>query len=118
MKDVQLNLLKRCIRDLETLGCTFAVIDLAGVKYGTLEVVESKPRKAKPQFQFGSVTKYLETFIKDIKIGEVVEIPVNEFGHARLQSTAGSWFSKKHGKGSQTSTYNKEKNIIELMRLS
>jgi hypothetical protein len=118
MKDVQLKLLQRCIRDLEALGCTFAIIDLDGAKHGTLEVVDPKARKAKSEFEYGSVTKYIEPFVKDLKIGEIAEIPVNEFGHARLQSVSGSWFYRVHGAGSQTSTHNKEKNTIELMRLA
>ena len=118
MKDVQLKLLQRCIRDLEALGCTFAIVDTEGVKHGTLEVAEPKSRKSRCEFEFGSVTKYLEPYIRDLQVGQVAEIPVNEFGYSRLQSTAGSWFNKKYGAGSQTSTQNKDKNTLELMRLA
>lgn len=117
MQEVQLKLLQRCIRDLNALGCTFAIVDSDGNKHGTLEVNEPK-KKSRCEFEYGSVTKYLETFIKDMEVGQVVEIPVNEFGHSRLQSTAGAWFVQKHGAGSQTSSHNKEKNVIELMRLA
>jgi len=117
MKDVQLKLLQRCIRDLETLGCTFAIIDPDQFKYGTLEVAEPKSTRAKCAFEYGSVTKYLEPYIKEFEVGQVVEIPVNEFGYARLQSTSGSWFNRVRGIGSQTSTFNKENNTIEVLRL-
>lgn len=115
MQDVQLKLLQRCIRDLGILGCTFAIIDSDGQKHGTLEVVE--PKKNRSQFEYGAVTSYVESFIKDMKIGDVVEIAVNEFGQHRLQSSIASWFIYRHGVGSQTSTFNKEKNILEVMRL-
>lgn len=117
MKDVQLKLLQRCIRDLEALGCTFAIVDPDQVKHGVLEVAETKTSRAKRAFEYGSVTKYLETYIKDLEVGQVAEIPVNEFGYSRLQSTSGSWFNRVRGVGSQTSTFNKEKNVLEVMRL-
>ena len=118
MHDVQLKLLQRCIRDLETLGCTFAIVDADNQKHGTLEVVEHKDRKAKSPFEFGAVSKYLETYLKDMKVGDVTEIPVNEYGFSRLQSVTASWFCYRYGNRSHTTTQNKDKNVLEVMRLA
>jgi hypothetical protein len=79
--------------------------------------VGTKNRKAKRAFEYGSVTKYLEPYIKELEVGQVVEIPINEFGQHRLQSTSGAWFNRVRGIGSQTSTFNKENNTIEVLRL-
>ena len=118
MQDVQLKLFQRCLRDLNTLGCTFAILDAEGNKHGTLEVVDESRKKSRCEFEFGVITKYIEPFIQEMGIGDVVEIPINEYGHSRIQSTAGSWFFKRHGASSHTSTYNKEKNVLEFMRLA
>jgi hypothetical protein len=120
MQDVQSKLLQRCIRDLGILGCMFAIIDADGQRHGTLEIKKIKqpkqPRR-KLAFPFGAVSKYNEQFIKDLKVGDVSQIPINEFGHLRIQACVSGWFCRTHGVGSHTSTYNKEKNILEVMRL-
>ena len=74
MKDVQLKLLQRCIRDLETLGCMFAIVDSEGNKHGTLQTVDPKKQKARLEFEYGSITRYLEPYIKDLQVGQVAEI--------------------------------------------
>ena len=76
MQEVQLKLLQRCIRDLNALGCAFAIVDSDGNKHGTLEVNEPKTKRDLI-FKFGSIRKYIVPYIENLNVGEVAEIPIN-----------------------------------------
>ena len=117
MQEVQLKLLQRCIRDLNALGCTFAIVDAEGNKYGELKVSEPKTKRDLI-FKFGSIRKYIVPYIEHLNVGEVAEIPINQFGHEKIQGGTCSWFNRRYGGKSVTSTYNKEKNVLEVMRLA
>ena len=116
MLDIQKKTLQKAIDLLDTLGCSYAIVDLDGNKFGTLDVNQPKGKKAPIRFEWGEQRAYVEGFVKDMKVGEVVIVPWGKYGKS-LQGSVGSWFCKKHGQGSQTSTLNNKTQSIEVLRL-
>lgn len=116
MLEIQKKTLQKAVDLLDTLGCSYAIVDLDGNKYGTLNVNPPKSKKAPIRFEYGEQRQYVESFVKDMKVGDVVIVPWVKYGKA-LQGSIGSWFCKKYGQGSQTSTLNNKTQSIEVLRL-
>jgi hypothetical protein len=116
MLDIQKKTLQKAIDLLDTLGCSYAIIDLDGNNYGTLQVNQPKGKKSPIRFEWGEQRAYVEGFLKNMKVGEVVIVPWDKYGKS-LQGSIGSWFCKKYGAGSQTSTLNNKTQSIEVLRL-
>lgn len=117
MLEIQKKTLQKAVDLLDTLGCSYAIVDVDGNKFGTLEVnYKQKGKKAPSRFEHGEQRKYVESFVKNMKVGDVVAVPWGKFGKS-LQGSVGSWFCKHHGIGSQTSTLNNSNQTIEVLRL-
>jgi hypothetical protein len=118
MLEIQKKTLQKAIDLLDTLGCSYAIIDLDGNHFGTLQVNEPKLRKKGPlRFERGEIKRYLEQYLLNLKVGEVVAIPYDKFGGHTVQGSAASWFHHKYGNGCQTSTLNHKTSCVEVLRL-
>lgn len=118
MLDIQKKTLQKAIDLLDTLGCSYAIIDLDGNHYGTLQVNQPKLSKKAPlRFERGEIRRYLEQYLLTLKVGEVVAIPFGKFGGGTVQSSTAAWFHHRFGSGCQTSTMNHKTNCVEVLRL-
>ncbi len=118
MLDIQKKTLQKAIDLLDTLGCSYAIIDLDGNSYGTLQVNEpSLRKKSKSIFPYGEVAAYLTPYLSKMQKGDVVCVPIGKYNPQSLQGSVASWYFKRFGAAAQTSTINRTKNCIEVMRL-
>lgn len=117
MKEIQQKYLQTAIRQLSILPVKFAVIDDNGNKYGDLEIVVDTGRKRKKfLYPKGAISSYVMPFIKDLKVGDVAVIPVQDWNRKTLSSGLTACASRLWGNESYTSCTSKDLNNFELMR--
>lgn len=114
MSELREVAIQRALKALENMGCKFAVIDAYGIKYGELEVAETKKRRASVH-EHGSLTKHLKPHLMPMKPGDVAIIPIDNFEPRSLSSALSSYAHSLWGKGS--STYCRRDNTFELLRI-
>lgn len=87
-------------------------------EYGDLEVVrEEKKRKKSPSvYPHGAVRDYVLPFIEPLKFDEIVSIPFAEFDAESLRGNVCAWATTKWGKGSYSTTVNREAQTVEIYR--
>jgi len=106
--------IQRALKMLENMGCKFAVIDIEGIKYGELEVVE--PKKRRPcVHEHGSLTKHIKPYLTPLNAGDVAIIPIAEFEPRSLSSALSSYAHSLWGKGGHT--YCRKDNTFEILRI-
>lgn len=109
--------LKRAIALLEGMKCSYAIIDPLGNKHGLLAVKEPAIRSGGRKHPHGERSTYVRTFISSMKVGDVVNVPFGKFDALDVQSSSTSAAHKMWGKGSVTTTINRPKQLVELMRI-
>lgn len=121
MEQVFKKMLDKAVHDLEILArkghIKFKV--LAGeAEYGTLEVIKAKKFKKKKvsHYPLGELRDYVLPFISKLEPDNVVSIPVSKYAPEHVRGNVCAWCSTKWGKGSYSSTYNKEAKSIEIYR--
>lgn len=91
-------------------------------EWGTLEVVKEKPVDKKPRYyhqndvHFGFMREYVLKYLTDLQPNDVIEIPYPPHDYEVVRSNAGAYASKLWGRGTYTTTVNKEKQVIEIYR--
>jgi flavodoxin len=119
MYDIQQKALQQALAKLTILGCKFAVIAPDGVKYGDLTVVQEKEVKRKgPVFPRGELKDYIAPFLSNMQPGDVACVPPGKFGLENVQGSVAAYFNHHYGKQTHTSTINRVKNYIEVLRLA
>lgn len=108
--------ISKAIKMLEACDCQFAIIDKDGNEYGELEVVVQKKRSAN-LFPYGELKNYIKQHIDNLQPGDVVSIPALHYGLGPIQSSASSTACVMFGNGSCTTTRNREKNTVEILRV-
>ena len=114
---IQEQAFKRAIAILEGLKVPYAVIDLLGTKHGTLEVKEPITRSSERKYPHGERSNYARGFLAGIKVGDVAYIPFGKYEGIEVQSSATSCAHRLWGAGSVTTTINREKQHVELLRV-
>ena len=100
---------------LKKLGCVYHV-QFNNKNYTHGELVASKPVRAGTK-SYGDRAKYYKPFIKDMKAGDVVDIPFGNFKGHDLQSSIGSWAVTNWGVKTFMTTVNKKKKVVEVLKL-
>ena len=116
MAQIQEITFKRAIALLESMKCVYAIIDPIGKKHGTLEVKETT-FKSERKFPHGERSSYIRKYMKDMMVGNVIEIPFDKYGGADIQTSVGSTSNRMWGRGSVTSTINRIGSVVEVMRI-
>ena len=114
---IQEQAFKRAIAILEGLKVPYAAIDLLGIKHGTLEVKEPITRSGGRKYPHGERAAYVRQFLAGIKVGDVANIPFDKYDAFEVQSSATSSAHRLWGSGSITTTVNREKQHVELLRV-
>ena len=105
--------LQKAIAMLQGANAKYKIVDEDGNEYSNF--VEQRKRKS--MFPLGSITNHLKPYIENMSAGELVEIPGAEFPLESLQSTTTAWFCTNVGKGSCMTAINRDKNVVEVIRL-
>lgn len=116
MYQVQEKTLQKALQILDALQCKYVVIDSNNNKYGTLNVIE-KTKRSPRLYPFGEIKSYLEPYLGNIQIGEVVEVPYGKYGGAKVQCHAAGFMCTKFGVKTHTSSQNHARQVLEVLRL-
>ena len=116
MTQLQEQVLKRAIAMLEGIKCSYAIIDPLGNKHGLLDVKESAVRGGR-KHPHGERSGYVRGFISAMKVGDVVDVPLGKYDAFDVQSSSTSAAHKLWGRGSVTTTINRPKQVVELLRI-
>ena len=116
---VQAEALSRALKLLAASGVEYAVIDAAGTKHGTLEVVEKaaarKPRNHPP----GAYLEYHKPQVCGMQAGQCKLVPFGPFDSAAdresLRSSLTAWLSRQWGNGTYMTVMNAAG--IEVLRV-
>jgi hypothetical protein len=108
---------KRAVAILEGLKVPYAAIDALGVKHGTLEVKEPTKRTGGRKYPHGERSEYVRKYLPSMKVGDVVMIPFDRYDAIEVQSSATSTAHRLWGSGSVTTTINREKSQVEVLRI-
>lgn len=117
MSNIKQQTLKRALTMLDAIGATYAVIEENGTKHGTLEVSDKK-KKSPRKYKHGELSSYVKSFLENMKVGQVVELPSGVYPIEDLRSAVASWACYYWGNGTVTTASSKEKQIVEVLRIS
>jgi hypothetical protein len=118
MSQIQEQALKRAISMLEGMKCSYAIIDPLGIKHGLLAIKEPIVRSGIRKHPHGERSTYVRTHLNSMMVGDVVNIPFGKYDALDVQSSSTSAAHKMWGKGSVTTTINRPKQVVELMRIA
>lgn len=116
MSQIKAKALEQAIKILDALNCQYLIIDGEGKQHGDL-VIAPKKKRAEPEFPYGEIRQYTLPFIKDLKVGEVVEVDAKNYGLERIRGGICTWFLNKYGPGACTTTIKHSNNSIEVLRI-
>jgi hypothetical protein len=115
MKEIEIKEMQRAIKILTLLKLSYAIVTPDGEKFGDLNVHEKKRTKRSP-YKWGELKDYSLNYIKNMKVGDVVEIPSNGYELNHLMNSASALAGRMWGKGTYTAC--SVKDGIQMMRTS
>lgn len=113
---LQQKALSNMLKGLQALGCSYIVIDNDGgdYKYGDAFAVKKKKKGKHP---YGALRDHYWPFVKDLKPGDAVEVPVGNFSMNDIQSGLAAKLGAAWGSGSYVTTRHIDKKVIEVLRV-
>ena len=116
---MQVEALSRALKLLAAAGCEFAVIDAAGVKHGTLEVVDKSTAKKPRNHPPGSYLEHHKPLTSVMQAGQSQTVPFGPFSAAddreSLRSSISAYCSREWGSGTYITAM--ATNGIEVLRV-
>lgn len=102
---------------LRATKCSFKIATAEGTIFSEGFAEETHSRKKNPNRPYGLIASHFKPLIKDMKIGEVVEVPWHQqIREDDLQSAMTAWMTSTWGKGTYTTQKNDNKKVIEVLR--
>jgi hypothetical protein len=119
MREIENRVLNRALQMLDAIKCEYAVVDADGNQHGELQIKPKKAEKPKRplKYEWGSLTNHVRPLVQNMKIGEVVVVPIAPFDLASVQGLIGSCCFKLWGKGNHTACLTKDRLAIEVLKL-
>lgn len=119
MSQVQQIALTRALALLKSINAQFKIITPEGEEHGELEVVIPKERRrTRGPYEYGALTRYVAPLLEKVQTADAVEIPFGEFDGERLRGAVSAYAVSLWGKGSAITAVNKERSVVELLRVS
>lgn len=117
-------MLEKAVKDLDTLErkghIQFKVHTKAGEEYGTLKTKAPKPPKTRTRgpnlYPLGEIRGHILPYIQDLKHDSIASIPVGKYPAEHVRGNTCAWCTATWGKGTYSSTYNREKQTVEIYR--
>jgi len=116
------KMLKQAISNLTQLerrGLLKFKVVCGSHEYGTLEVVKKEPKKKRvllPGLAHGGMRAYVLNWIDKLAPGNIARIPYKEWPAETVRANVCAWATTRWGKGTYTSTINREERWIEIYR--
>lgn len=103
---------------LTAAGAQYKIIAEDGTEYGELQVVPPKAHRTWTRQQpYGEMTAYFLPTVENMQPGDVVIVEPGKYEPARLRGAVGAWAAKKWGAGNSITSVNKQKGVVEVMRV-
>ena len=115
MKSAKQIAVHRAIDLLNAAGAVYEV-HFEGKVHGELPKQE-KQKGRKLKYGWGTLTHYVAPFLKPLPVGGTATIPVDKYDLNTLQGTATSWAAATWGAGNYVSRRDREKQVLELLRV-
>jgi len=112
--NIKKQALQRAIAMLQGAGAQYKIIDEDGQEYTNFEAKKTRTYK----YPFGALTKHFRPYVEKMEVGELVEVPAGIYDLGSVQSALTGWFCNNHGNGSCMTSTNKQKKIVEVIRIS
>jgi len=109
--------LNNLLKGLQSLDCSYVVIDKDGADYSYGEAFQKGRKRKKSKHPFGTLRNHYWPWIEKLEPGKAVEIPGGPFELVDIQSGVGAKASTIWGPGSFITTMNKDKNVLEVLRV-
>lgn len=124
MEQVFQKMMERAVKELDILErkghLKFKVYTTEGKEYGTLKAATPKTKKERRRspnmFPMGEIRSYILPYLKDLTPDNIVSIPVSKYPAENVRGNICAWCTTHWGKGTYSSTYNKEKKTVEIYR--
>lgn len=114
-RTIVVRAVEQALSTLNKLGCVYRVRfnnkDYTNGKFPALKSTRVGTES------YGDRAKYYKPFLKDMKAGDVVDVPLGNFKGQDLQSSIGSWAVTNWGVKTFMTTVNKKKKVVEVLRL-
>jgi hypothetical protein len=109
--DIKTKAIEKIARQLKNLGCEYMIVPETGdpVQRGNFKHLKKVPH--------GERAAYVEAFIRGMKPGEALSIPLGEYELEQVSQSASAACHKLFGKGNYVTRMNVEDNCIEVLCL-
>lgn len=108
-------------RNLRQIGCAFKIVDEDGnvFEHDVERVISpAKEKRQANKYNYGQVRRTYLEYIKNLQPGEVALIPFDTVvAPVATQSGACAWMAENWGAGTYTTHMNRDKNVVEILRL-
>jgi len=108
--------LNNLLKGLQSLDCSYVVIDKDGADYTYGEAFK-KGRKKKGKHPHGAIRDHYWPLLQDLAPGNATEIPAGQFSIDDIQSGVAAKASTTWGPGSFVTSRNREKNVLSVLRV-
>jgi hypothetical protein len=116
--ELEQRALNRLLEGLRNLGCSYVVIDKDGADYTYGDAFKKERQKKGAKYgRYGALREYYGPWLTDLAPGDTVEIPAKHFELEDLQSGVCSKAVTEWGPGSCITSMNREKNVLEVLRV-
>lgn len=114
MATLEKRALEQALNILKGLDARFWVKLPTGEEYGEKP---AEPRKGRgyPTFPRGALKTHYIQFVEALMPGEKVEFSAGEYGKTLMNSLT-AWASQTWGAGSYMTSFNKDSNVVTIMR--
>jgi len=117
---VVMQAVHEAVNKLRVTNCAFKIMLPDGeiVEHGMDRLEPKKAITRNRTYKHGELKERYYPYVANLQVGEVAEIPYDDaIPFAALQSSATAFLSLLWGNGSYTSSTNKEKQVLEILRL-
>jgi hypothetical protein len=112
------KVLNVAMRNLRQVGCAFKIMDADGNVYDYDVERLSEKQRSSNQYEYGAVRATYIDHIRSLEVGQVASVPFDtEIPPVATQSGACAWMSQTWGAGTYTTHINRDKSVIEILRL-
>jgi len=117
--NLKIRTIESALEVLLNLGCAYAVktADKQIYEHGTLFVEQPARQKRGTKYGYGAIKRYYLPFIENMAPGDYVEVPTGSFDIIDLQAGLSACCVKIWGTGSTTTSINREKQAVEVLRV-
>ena len=116
--ELEQKALNRLLEGLRNIGCSYVVIDKDGADYTYGDAFKKERQKKGSKYgRYGALREYYGPWLKDLDPGDTVEIPAKHFDLLDIQSGVCAKAVTDWGPGSCITSMNRDKNVLEVLRV-